>query len=174
MIAVRPESESKPGLTSAFAIANYFLAKAWSEGETITPLKLQKLVYFAHGWFMALENRPLIKEPVMAWRYGPVIPPLYFEFRRFENNPITSLATEPDANFDFVPVLLTPELRDEVSPVLDRVWDVYGKYSASQLSQMTHHKDTPWSEVRDESVTRGTGERLIPNDQIREYFRGRS
>ena len=77
----------------AKAIANYFLEKAKAEGNSLTPMQVQKLVYFAHGWYLGLFGEPLIKESVQAWSYGPVIPSLYQEFKRFGNQGIDELAT---------------------------------------------------------------------------------
>ena len=64
---------------SALAIANFFL----ENHKSISPMKLQKLVYFAHGWNLAISNNPLIKEPIEAWDYGPVISTIYNEFKLF-------------------------------------------------------------------------------------------
>jgi uncharacterized phage-associated protein len=57
----------------AAAIANEFIKVAKRNGVLLTPMKLQKLVYFAHGWYLALLGKPLINEPVEAWKFGPVI-----------------------------------------------------------------------------------------------------
>jgi uncharacterized phage-associated protein len=72
------------------AIANYFIELA----KFITPMKLQKLVYFAHGWCLALADKPLINEKIEAWQYGPVVSSLYREFKKYGNEGITSPAVE--------------------------------------------------------------------------------
>ena len=79
---------------SSKAVANYFLDIAERDGKTLNPMKLQKLVYIAHGWHLAIRRRPLIRESVEAWKYGPVIADLYHEFKKFGNMPITERATE--------------------------------------------------------------------------------
>jgi uncharacterized phage-associated protein len=81
------------------AIANYLLEVAKNHNETLTPMKIQKLVYFANGWHLALKNEPLINEQVEAWPYGPVIPSLYRAFRRFGDQAITALAIRPVSEF---------------------------------------------------------------------------
>ena len=76
---------------SAFAVANYFLRLGRDSGEEITPLKIQKLVYIAHGYhlaFTASDNSPnglplVDDEFAEAWQYGPVFPSLYHHFKRF-------------------------------------------------------------------------------------------
>lgn len=55
------------------AIANHFIMRRWRDGVHVSPMKLQKLVYFAPGWYLALFNKPLIDERVEAWKFGPVI-----------------------------------------------------------------------------------------------------
>ena len=87
---------------SAKAIANYFLEKGWNEGIELSPLKLIKLVYLAHGWHLGFTENPLIADYVHAWTYGPVIPELYHEFKKYRNQPIKELAREAeDRDGDF-------------------------------------------------------------------------
>src|SRR5258708_4237314 len=82
-------SQAEPWKT--LAAANFFLAKGLEDGVSIDPLKLQKLVYFAHGWHLAVTGKPLIDEYVEAWPYGPVIPSLYHRFKSYGADPITDL-----------------------------------------------------------------------------------
>ena len=59
------------------AVFNRFYNKAHSEGIPLTPMQAIKLVYFAHAWNLGFFQRPLIDEPVEAWKFGTVIPSLY-------------------------------------------------------------------------------------------------
>jgi uncharacterized phage-associated protein len=72
---------------SSKAVANTFLdiAKANNVAD-ISPMKLQKLIYYAHAWHLAFLGQPLIKEEVQAWKFGPVIPDVYFEFKECGNS----------------------------------------------------------------------------------------
>ena len=54
---------------NALVVANYFIDKAKAEGVSLTPMKLQKLIYMAHGWHLALYDKPLIDEQFQAWDY---------------------------------------------------------------------------------------------------------
>ena len=159
----------------AAAVANEFLALAKAEGKVLTPMKLQKLVYFAHGWCLALTGKPLIREHVEAWRYGPVIPAIYHEFKEAGNGPISSEAIDlvneggkmcfKAASLDDYP---DDDERTNARQIIARVFALYDKYTASQLSNSTHADGTPWQQVyRD-----GERKLLISNDTIKTYFQG--
>jgi uncharacterized phage-associated protein len=170
----------------ARAIANFFVSTALAKGDQITPLKLQKLVYFAQGWHLALADRPLIDEQVEAWRYGPVIPSVYRAFRDYGDNPIVgptsyliTKSSGPGAkvvsieDLEFEEIIPTiddyPEAA-KIRPLLDRVWDIYGGYSAIQLSNITHQSGTPWDQVNREyngEIPKGTD---IPAQKMKDYF----
>ena len=64
-------------------VANWFLDRADKDGKPLDPMKLQKLIYFAHGWHLALTSKPLINEHPEAWAYGPVIPSIYHRFKKY-------------------------------------------------------------------------------------------
>ncbi|MGZ3389845.1 MAG: Panacea domain-containing protein, partial [Isosphaeraceae bacterium] len=72
----------------ARAIANYFLERARREGKALDQMKIQKLVYFANGWHIAIKGEPLIDEQVEAWRYGPVIQSLRDALREYGDQAI--------------------------------------------------------------------------------------
>ncbi|MEL6469740.1 MAG: type II toxin-antitoxin system antitoxin SocA domain-containing protein [Cyanobacteria bacterium J06623_4] len=126
----------------AKAVANFFLMMGRNEGVPITPLKLQKLIYFAHGWCLAIAKKPLIQESIEAWRYGPVIANLYYEFREFGSHPITRPAKYTrDAETQI-------EADDFTVSLLKKVWDEYKAYGPLELSAMTHLPNTPWKVAR--------------------------
>ena len=79
----------------ALAVANEFLERANKAKRPITPMQLLKLVYFAHGWYLALENKALVKERFEAWKFGPVCRPIYREFKRFGMNPVREPGSVP-------------------------------------------------------------------------------
>lgn len=65
-------------------IANYFLSKGEKFGKrSITPLKIQKLVYYAQGFYLALFNKPLFNEKIEAWQHGPVCRILYNKYKKY-------------------------------------------------------------------------------------------
>jgi uncharacterized phage-associated protein len=156
---------------SSIAIANWFIRNL----KPVTPLKLQKLIYYAHGWHLALRDNPLIDELVEAWEFGPVIPSVYHEFKDFGNRPITTFGTEFDILPDTAPedrvIFVTPQVPKEDSDttsLLKKIAEQYGKYSGSQLSTMTHQPGTPWFEIHKQNPLRKGVD--IPDDEIKNYF----
>jgi uncharacterized phage-associated protein len=161
---------------SAKAIANYFLDLARIHGQTLNPMKIQKLVYYAHAWNLVFYNRPLIDEFIQAWTYGPVIRSLYEEFKRYGSGPITTKATE-FAPSELDPYqFVTPSIDDypylginqQTKALLDTVWEAYGGFSAIQLSNLTHAPDSPWFSVYNKNP--GRKGLTIPDQVIREHF----
>src|SRR4051794_28085835 len=74
---------------SSFAVARYFIEQSQRDGILdLTPMKVLKLVYIAHGWVLSSADAPLISESVQAWKFGPVIPSLYHYFKRYGASPV--------------------------------------------------------------------------------------
>lgn len=164
------------------AVANYFLELAEADGKRLDPMQIQKLVYFAHGWYLALTGEPLVEEHPEAWAYGPVFPSLYHEFKRYGAGFIQGRATEWHLEIDpadgrlmdFRPIAITLDddadeaRREFAKEVLRRVWGVYGSWTAVQLSQLTHFPGGPWDVTRKANPGRkGTD---IADPLIRDYF----
>lgn len=158
---------------SARAVANFFIDKAQSLGITLTPLKLQKLVYYAHGWHLALKGEPLITETIEAWQFGPVIHSLYHEFRDLGSAPITRNAQKFKLVGDEVKSVIPRIPNDAVEDraFLERIWDVYKDYTAIQLSNMTHAPGSPWSKVVEPFSGKPPEGLDIPDAVIEDYFK---
>ena len=164
------------------AIANYFIDLAAERGQLLSPMKLQKLVYFAHGWHLALMGEPLVNEPVEAWTFGPVLPSLYYAFKKYGNQPVDEHVkaywrTEPQAGGQPYYIEFSPGLDDEprsheyTRALLDRIWDVYGPLDAIQLSNATHLPGTPWHDAFVRNGHRPPRDEIIDETAIRDSFR---
>ena len=149
------------------AVANFFLKR----GQP-TQMQLHKLIYYGHGWYLGHVGEPLLDEAVQAWQYGPVLPSIYDEFRMFGANPITRLARQYNAitgTLTFVPPV--NESDGFAYDLLERVWEVYGKFTAARLIELTHAADSPWTKARKRNPE---GVRVvIRNDWIRSHFKSR-
>ena len=69
-------------MISAFNVADYFLVQQDEDaGDLISNMKLQKLLYYAQGYFLAIANEPLFHERIYAWTHGPVVPKVYHKYK---------------------------------------------------------------------------------------------
>ena len=154
-------------ICSAKAVGNYFLQEHPKE---ISHLKLQKLVYISHGWHLGIFDKELVTDEFAeAWKYGPVFPSLYHEFKAFGSKPITRLAKDLDEEEFRV---FTPRISQTDSQrieLLCKVWDGYGNLTAGQLSELTHQEETPWSEVWKKSP--GIRNLHIENEIIKDHYK---
>jgi uncharacterized phage-associated protein len=152
-------------MENVFAVANYFITKSLETGIQLTPMKLLKLVYIAHGWHLGIKNEPLILEGVQAWKFGPVIPRLYHSLKSYGNSNINSVIIDPET-------MTYPIVEDKNLKIfLNRIWDVYSKYSGLQLSTLTHQIDTPWDIVYNREGGKNIKEALIRNNLIEQHYK---
>lgn len=158
------------------AVANALLRIAEQSGSNdITPMKLQKLIYYAHAWSLAIYNSPLINNEIQAWTYGPVIEDIYHEFKRFGNSPISGRATELEY-IDGQLTFITPEIDDndqQAISLINEVWRIYGQLSPIQLSNLTHTPDSPWYEVAKQYSFDIPRNVTIPNELIQAMFKAK-
>lgn len=154
---------------SAQHVANFFLEKGEDESRAITPLKLLKLVYIAHGWSLALSGVRLFDDRVEAWQHGPVIPSLYHEFKHFGKAPIDERASSFDLDsFD----QMTPQIPSsdgQTLKILEYVWNAYKGFSGWQLRNKTHASGTPWDQVYEEQWRQIE----IPDDLVEAHYKER-
>ena len=154
----------------AKAVANYFLDLAKANNTSLTPMKLQKLIFLSHGWHLAFFDEPLIVDQVEAWQFGPVVASVYHEFKHERSSAITGKASEFDMEeFDFV-IPFVPADDERARQIMDRVWTVYGGMSAMKLSNLTHLPGTPWAKAR-EGYSEDARGIAIENSLIREYYK---
>jgi len=121
-------------MNTCFDVANYFLKSQDPDaGELISNIMLQKLVYYAQGIHLAMTDRPLFTEPIMAWDGGPVCVPLYEKYQQYNWGAIP-IPYDIDAQSIF---------DEETHKILAIVHDYYGQFSAWKLRKLTF-EDTPW------------------------------
>ncbi len=144
---------------SAPLIAYAFVKKGLESGKPVTQMKLQKMVYFAHGYHLAKYGEPLIKEDFEAWQFGPVAPSIYNEFNLYGSDPITM---EEPARVEQALRTLSPE----ASEAIDYTWEATKDISAYKLSGWTHKRDAPWATAYRPNVP----DTVIPNRDIKTYF----
>jgi uncharacterized phage-associated protein len=143
---------------SCFDIADYFIWIANETGSFISNLKLQKLVYYAQAWHIALHNNPLFEEDFEAWVHGPVIPSLYQKYKSFGWQPISED--------------VAPMLPKDVLQFLDEVAEEYFACDAYELEQMTHAED-PWNWARGDLAPDEPSNEVIKKEWMKEYYGAR-
>lgn len=145
-------------MLSCFDIAKYFLWLANETGSFISNLKLQKLVYYAQAWHIALRDAPLFPEDFQAWIHGPVIPSLYQKYKHFGWQPILE-----DSQ---------PDLPEDVLHFLDEVAEEYFACDTYELEHMTHAED-PWNWARGHLPLDIPSTEIIRKDWMKEYYGAR-
>lgn len=154
----------------ALAIANGFYGLAiQSNSPGFTHMKIQKLVYIAHGWNLGITGDPLIDESVLAWRYGPVVQSVWDQYKEFGRSPID----RPARSLRYGGSPEEPQVNAEdkwTVAMISRMWDVYGGLNAMQLSSMTHRPGSPWHTVAQEFDFELSFGVVIPDETIREYY----
>lgn len=160
---------------SAKDIANWFLWKnkvEQLENETeyddkyevyegLSHLKLQKLLYFAQGLSLAINNEPLFSDKIYAWTHGPVVKEVYDKFKKYGRNDI-----ELSVNDKEMKIIESIESNSKTSNILNLVYENFGIYTAWQLREMTHVPSGPW-----ETTVRTKGmDKEIDSKLIRNYF----
>jgi uncharacterized phage-associated protein len=136
-------------------IANKIIANTNSnQGETISNLKLQKMLYYLQGFFIAVFDKKLFEEPIEAWQYGPVVKDAYVYFKGFGPS---SISLKDDEKII--------DLTTSEAELFNEVMEEYGQFSAVKLMNMTH-EELPWKKTFSENPQ---GE--ITYDLLKEYFK---
>ena len=136
---------------SAHNVAEYLLAQMSDDcGDTISNMKLQKLLYYAQGVSLACNNTALFREQIRAWAHGPVVPSVYHKYKEHGAGAIPKPA---DVNFAI--------FSNDDRAIMDEVWTVFGQFSGWKLRNMTH-KEPPWKDTKQNAV--------ITHASMRKYF----
>ena len=127
--------EIQCGKYSALDVAYWFINRAANEsyGEYLTPLKLQKLLYYAQALCIILTNSALFNDRIEHWNYGPVVISVYHRYKKDR----TPLKSPPKVFFD-----------KNTESLLEEVYNRYGIYSAGALVSMTH-KEKAWTGTKE-------------------------
>jgi uncharacterized phage-associated protein len=152
------------------AVANLLIKEVRSRGHHVSNLKLQKLLFLCHAFYLVDTGRPLVRGSFEAWQYGPVHREAYDAFKRFGAEPITEDAER------FNPVTGTRQpiaalANRDVLDVVQRVAQFYGSKSPGELVELTHAKDGPWDYVVSAATSSANIALKINDDIIAERFK---
>ena len=163
--AYRKAFTAAESIESLFSVSDKMLqviAYIFEKLEEVTPLMLQKLLYFIQGVYSALYGRPIFEEDCRAWVHGPVYPEVYELFRDFKYNPID------DARFALLEGT-EDALTDDEKRVIDLVVNTFGMYGGKVLERITHDED-PWMEARKGYGDSIPSSELLPKERIMKYY----
>ncbi|WP_411954769.1 Panacea domain-containing protein [Alkalibacillus sp. S2W] len=144
-------------MAKAMEVAKFllYLKEHDPRGLKLSNLKLQKLLYYSHGYYLALHNKLLIHDRFLeAWKYGPVIPDIYHNFNSFGSGDIKI----NDNSLGKI------ELNDIEKSIIAYVWKEYGEFTGGQLIDKSH-SESPWLNAFTENKNN-----IIENKDIEKYF----
>lgn len=155
-------------IRNAIDVSRYIINKCHDCDISISNLKLQKLLYFAQGFSLALVNKPLFEEEIEPWDFGPVVPEVYREYKMFGANDIPPIKSFYDFDFDsdtFLDLVdFDQNIFSEVQKlIMDTVVNQFGGYTANALVTITH-KQSPW-------INSYGKKRIISKSVISEFFK---
>ncbi len=130
--------------------------------EEVTPLALQKMLYYAQGVCMTIFNKELFPEECLAWEHGPVFRDVYDVFRSFKYSPID------DSRFVIFKNQYN-DLGEAEKKVIETVVDSFGLYSGKTLERLTHN-ETPWQDAY-EPCFPFEQSKVISKESIKDYFK---
>ena len=135
-------------------VAYLFLKWAYEEGEIVSNLKMQKLLYYAQAWHLVFFKKPLFEENIEAWELGPVISEAYQEFKTFRNGSLDYelTGTEEDS------------FTKSQLEYLKECYSTFIRFSAHQLVNMTHN-EKPWKDA----FRRGSSS-VISHQAMKDYY----
>lgn len=154
-------SKGENKMVTIYDVANYFIKKSNDDDEnSMTPLKLQKLCYYAQAWSLVWDNKELFNEDFEAWVHGPANHNLFNKYRSSARNEVINTVDE-----DFNENIFNCEQRE----TLDVIWKEYGKYTGTYLEQLTH-QEKPWKKTRGDLQPGMSCSKVIPKELIREFY----
>ncbi len=161
-MAPAPEKSEAPDVRD---VANYLLDQARRDNRPLTPLQLIKLIYYCHGWYLGIHHKPLIRQYVEAWPYGPVIAIIYHRCKKYRDNPITQNLRGHWSQRDFTAIQ---------RQLMNDVFVKYKHFTGLELSTLTHIAGTPWHTIwhgPGRVVWEETNKNpVIPDKIIEDYF----
>lgn len=128
-------------------------------GKEITPLSLQKILYYAQGFYKAFFGKFLFEDDCQAWVHGPVYVNIYEKYKEFKSANISI-----DIDYDIEDIIV-----DEKREILDVIIKYFGYYNGKALEKMSHY-ETPWINARKGLLPTENSSNIINKEDIKDYF----
>lgn len=128
-----------------------------SQGEVITPLMVQRLLFFAQAWHLANKGRPLFAEEFEAWATGPVIVSV---FERFQHTAFECLPFIENAR----------DITGDRLSLLESVHEEYGCYQARKLDELSQERGGPWEQARGGRAPEAACNTIISKEAMKRFY----
>lgn len=134
-------------------VARYIALSSLTKQITVSPLKLQKLLYYAQAWSMVFGGREnqLFADVPEAWVNGPVYPVIYDMWKDYGMCDHLSYehfgTTKENAMDVFKQLSDSLSMTENERGLLEQIVLMYGTKSQNQLIYLTH-SESPWCEQR--------------------------
>lgn len=143
-------------MVNVFHVAKYVLNKCGA----MTPMKLEKLVYYCQAWSLAWDEVPLFNEEFEAWANGPVCPELFHKHKGIFMIPENFFCDVPEYTFSDVQI-----------ETMDAVIQYYGNKDPQWLSELAH-RENPWKEARKGIPNEMPCNKAIDKENMLQYYGG--
>ena len=170
-------NQQKSRFIHSAGVANRFLDLIEGKDKFLTQMQLQKLVYFAHGWHLAIFDSGLTDDELQAWDYGPLYTDLWLATRKYGTKPVNEKIRNRDISINFLKVMeenpsdfneyCHAPLNHDQERLVERIFEIYGDLKAFDLSALTHQNGTPWYTIYVEQKSK---RQVIPDNLIRNHF----
>jgi uncharacterized phage-associated protein len=147
-------------MLDCFDVADFLVCNAGHpeyEISDLTPLKLQKLLYYCQAWSLVFRNSPLFIDRIEAWVHGPVVPRVYHKYKEFGCSPISGHRS------------LKSSATADVLKILEKVLKSYGRKNGRFLEHLTH-SELPWKLARKGLEPMQKSQRVISLDWMKSYY----
>lgn len=144
------------------SVCNDLILRSIKENNLLTPLKLQKLIYFIYGYGLKKYNKRFFNANFYAWKLGPVCESIYQEFKCYGSSNITSFAQDA-CDKAYFPNWENPNNGDLYNCV-NEVWNKYKNYDGMSLVALTHKQGSAWTKtnsnqrISDENIVKDIGD----------------
>ncbi|WP_404280710.1 Panacea domain-containing protein [Companilactobacillus paralimentarius] len=142
-----------------YDVAHWFLHQ-----KSMSPKKLQKMLYYAYAWGLVFFNESVDNLQVKvfdgnfeSWVHGPVDPDIYKKYASYGYQNI------PKYN-DNVPIV-----DDDVLDLFNQIMNIYGGFDGNQLERLTHTED-PWQKARGDDKPLDRSNRVIEDKDMFMYY----
>ena len=139
-------------------IVNYIVTHL----DEVTPLALEKLLYFSNGVNYALNGKQLIPNECEAWMYGPVYPYIYAKYKAYGYRPIDN------GIYSKCGCMLSKVSHEEIEAI-DIVIKTFGLFSPKIL-EMISFSQTPWKEKRESHANNEKCQEVINEKSIEKFY----